>query len=127
MRAWYEWGSHVERSLACGLSLDEIERVKQAAYSEKWEISDALLMKSVDELVTNHAISKATYELLQKYYSVKQIMDIIAIHGMYVILGCMINTWGLELDEHVKGLLPEGINKECFEAEFPRNRNGEAV
>ena len=25
MQAWYEWGSHVERSLACGLSLDELQ------------------------------------------------------------------------------------------------------
>ena len=25
MRAWYEWASHVERSIARGLSMDEIE------------------------------------------------------------------------------------------------------
>ena len=120
MRAWYEWGSHVERALACGLSLDEIERVKKGSDSPEWSASDALLLKSVDELVTEHAINKATYASLQSHYSIKQIMDIIAIHGMYVILGCMINTWGLELDEHVKELLPEGVTKERFEAEFPR-------
>lgn len=28
-------------------------------------------------------------------------MDVIAIHGMYVIPGCMINTWGLTLDAQI--------------------------
>ena len=41
-----------------------------------------------------------------------------AIHGMYVILGCMVNTWGLELDAHVQDKLPEGITKEAFEADY---------
>ncbi|MDG1323338.1 MAG: carboxymuconolactone decarboxylase family protein, partial [Porticoccaceae bacterium] len=27
MQAWYEWGSHVDRALTCGLSIDEINRV----------------------------------------------------------------------------------------------------
>ena len=42
-------------------------------------------------------------------------MDIISIHGMYVILGCMINTWGLEVDPHVLEKLPEGITQDAFE------------
>ncbi len=28
MRTWYDWGSYVERVLACGIAMDEIERVK---------------------------------------------------------------------------------------------------
>ena len=28
MKAWYEWGSHIERSLACGLTMEEIECIK---------------------------------------------------------------------------------------------------
>jgi hypothetical protein len=48
-------------------------------------------------------------------------MDLIAIQGMYVTLGGMINTWGLELDEHVLEKLPESVSKEQFETEFPRS------
>ena len=120
MKAWYEWGSHVERGLACGLSLEEIERVKQGPHAPEWSSSDAVLLQTVDDLIANHAISEETKARLSKHYSTKQVMDIIAIHGMYVILGCMINSWGLELDRHVQENLPDGVTKDQFEAEFPR-------
>ncbi|WP_339674081.1 carboxymuconolactone decarboxylase family protein [Dasania marina] len=120
MKAWYEWGSHVERSLACGLTRQEIERVKQGGKAPGWEISEALLLNAIDELITNHGLSSKSHAQLRDHFSIKQIMDIIAIHGMYVILGCMINTWGLELDTHVAEKLPSDVTQEHFEAEFPR-------
>ena len=43
MKSWYEWGSHVERGLACGLALEEIERVKQEPQAPEWMASEALL------------------------------------------------------------------------------------
>jgi hypothetical protein len=120
MKAWYEWGSHVERSLACGLSMVEIERVKQGAQAPEWAVDEALILIAVDELITTYSIRPETHKALRKYFSLKQVMDIIAIHGMYVILGCMINTWGLELDEHVQARLPQGCSREAFEQEYPR-------
>jgi hypothetical protein len=42
-------------------------------------------------------------------------MDLIAIHGMYVILGGILNTLGLDLDEHIQQLLPEDVTREQFE------------
>ncbi len=120
MKSWYEWGSHVERALACGLTLEEIERVKQEAHAPGWAPGDVLLIKAVDELITNHAISPGTLTELYQHYSPRQVMDVIAIQGMYVTLGCMINTWGLELDEDVLKKLPESVSKEQFETEFPR-------
>jgi 4-carboxymuconolactone decarboxylase len=120
MKSWYEWGSHVVRALACGLALEEIERVKQGSQAPEWTASEALLLKAVDELVANHAITPETLDDLYKHYSTRQVMDIIAIQGMYITLGSMINTWGLELDDHVQKKLPESVTKEQFEAEFPR-------
>jgi alkylhydroperoxidase family enzyme len=101
MRSWYEWASHVDRGLASGLSIEEIEKVRQGPGASEWGDRDALLLKSVDELLTERAISKPTQAKLAAHFSANQIMDVIAIHGMYITLGCMINTWGLELDEPV--------------------------
>jgi hypothetical protein len=42
----------------------------------------------------------------------------IVIHGMYIILGCMINTWGLELDPEVENKLPGSICKDQFESKY---------
>ena len=120
LRAWYEWASHVDRSLARGLTREEIERVKLGAGAPGWEASDALLLQAVDELIADHAITPETHAKLREHYSVKQIMDIMAIHGMYVILGCMINTWELEVDARVLDNLPDDVTKERFDTEFPR-------
>ena len=121
MKSWYEWSSHVERALSCGLTLEEIERVKQGTQAPEWSSGEALLLKAVDELIANHAIAEETLEDLYEHYTTRQVMDIIAIQGMYITLGSMINTWGLELDDHVQKKLPESVTKVKFEEGFPRS------
>jgi hypothetical protein len=39
---------------------------------------------------------------------------------MYVILGGLINSFGLELDEAVQQRLPESIGQLAFQKAFPR-------
>jgi len=36
---------------------------------------------------------------------------------MYVTLACIINTWGLELDDHIQTKLPDGISESAFISE----------
>jgi alkylhydroperoxidase family enzyme len=121
MKAWYEWGSHVDRSLACGLSLTEVERVKTGPSAQGWSPQEKAVLLAVDELIDNHAISPQTQELLGQSCTVQQVFDLIAIQGMYVILGGLINSFGLELDDVVEQRLPTGVSQQAFEAEFPRN------
>jgi alkylhydroperoxidase family enzyme len=109
MQAWYEWGSHVERSLACGLTLAELEAVREKEPTGEWAEDEALLLLAVDALITEHKIPTTLLAQLSTHFSTQQMMDIMAIHGMYVILGCMINTWGLELDSHIAAKLPADI------------------
>ncbi len=115
LKSWYEWASHVARALDCGLSLAEIERVSLGPQAPGWEDADALLLQAVDELLSGHAIAAGTLAKLSSHFDTRQIMDLIAIQGMYVILGGMLNTWGLELDERVRENLPAGITREGFE------------
>jgi 4-carboxymuconolactone decarboxylase len=118
MKSWYEWASHVERALDCGMTLDEIERVKLGSKSPEWSDGESLLLRATDELFAEHAIRSQTLCELLQHYSAKQVMDLIAIHGMYVILGGMINTWRLELDEDIQQLLPEDVTREQFEGDI---------
>ena len=115
MRAWYEWASHVERGLACGLTMEEIERVKLGGKAEGWKANEACLLRAVDQLIEKRAIAPDLLKQLNAHFSSSQIMDIMAIHGMYVILGCMINTWGLDVDPHVLDALPESVTQDDFE------------
>jgi alkylhydroperoxidase family enzyme len=113
--AWYEWASHVDRGQQVGLSLEEIERVANGPGAPDWPAKETALLTAVDELINKRAITAATQENLSGYFRANQIMDIIAIHGMYVTLGCMINTWSLELDERVEQRLPDGVSRARFE------------
>lgn len=114
MRSWYEWASHVDRGLGAGLTAGEIERVQKLPVATTWNERDAFLLTAVDELVSERAISQSTQKILAEYFSANQVMDVIAIHGLYITLGCMINTWGLELDERVRTKLPDAFSREAF-------------
>ena len=114
MQAWYEWGSHVDRALMCGLSIDEINHVLSHPTLERWQPADAALLEAVDELVSHHCISEKLQIKLAKYFSTAQLMDLIAIQGMYVILACMIKSWGLALDPQVQERIAEHTSERDF-------------
>lgn len=98
MRSWYEWASHVDRALKIGIEIEQIFSILEPTSKVSWADEDRALILAVDELTTNHQISPVTLTLLDKHYSNEQIMDLMAIHGMYLILAAMIKTWGLALD-----------------------------
>ena len=112
MQSWYEWASHVVRGLDSGLSLDEIEDIRSG--SGTWSDSDAALIAAVDELASSNVIREDTLARLADHFTEQQVMDIIVLHGMYLTLGCMINTWGVDLDEKVRDRLPEQSTESSF-------------
>ena len=111
LKSWYEWASHVDRALHCGLTLEEIRNVNSPLSESNWKTDEFLLLLAVDELISLRSISVKTYNKLKKYFNDQQIMDIVAIHGMYIILGCLINIYDLNLDTDIASRLPETIVK----------------
>lgn len=112
MRAWYEWASHVERGLAAGLTLDEIERIRRGTDDSSWKSEDALVLRAVEDCIQHRGISESTLRGLGEHFSPAQILDILALYGMYVFLGTVINSWDPELDEFVK--MPPGASRESW-------------
>jgi len=102
MRSWYEWASHVERGLKIGLSIDEIERVRRGELKQGWDECDALVLRATDECFHQRKISAETRNRMRGLFKSSELLDLIAIFGVYVILGTMINTWGLELDDFIE-------------------------
>ena len=112
MRSWYEWASHVVRGLDSGLTPSEIESVLTG--EGDWGNADAILLDAVDEISQNNALGAATRDRLAGHYTDRQVMDVMLLYGMYRTIGCMIATWGLDLDEHVSARLPEGTSEDNF-------------
>ena len=89
-------------------------RVKKGPAATEWDERDSVLLQVVDELLQNRGISAPTQDRASQHFTANQIMDVIAIHGLYVTLACLINTWELELDTHVRERLPDSVTRDIF-------------
>lgn len=114
MKSWYEWAAHVDRALQTGIEMDTIDALLQPLRDGNWPEEEAALLRAVDELTYDHAICESTLAALQNLYSTEQIMDMVAIHGMYLILAAMIRTWNLPLDDEIAQRIAPCTNEEKF-------------
>jgi 4-carboxymuconolactone decarboxylase len=99
----YEWGQHVIIAKGCGLTDDEIERVKAGPEAPGWSTFDELLLRAADELHFDSFIGDATWEVLSDRFNTQQMVDLIFAVGQYHIVSMALNSLGVQLDEGVKG------------------------
>ena len=97
-KSGYEWAQHVRIGLDCGLTEEEIYRIKIGPEAEHWGENDRALLRAVDELTDDAFISEATWRLLSKFTD-KQRMDLVMTVGQYSQVSMMLNTFGVQLDE----------------------------
>jgi len=116
MQTWYEWAAHVDRGLAAGLSLDEINRIAAGPTARDWNKRDELLIRAVDQLILKRGIDTATRTALDEFFSERQILDVVSLQGLYVTIACMIGTWTIELEDDIARRLPNEISEESFRA-----------
>jgi 4-carboxymuconolactone decarboxylase len=96
-KSGYEWTQHRRIGLACGLTEDEIDRIKQGA-DAGWGPADAALIRASDELHEGQFIGEATWAELGKHFSDKQRMDVVFTAGQYTQVSMILNTFGVQLD-----------------------------
>ena len=96
-RSGYEWTQHVEIGLRCGLTPDEISRLK-AGPDAGWSPADAALLRATDELHADQFIGQESWAALLSHFSEKQAMDVVFTAGQYTQVCMMLNTFGVQLD-----------------------------
>ena len=99
----YEWGQHVMRGQAAGLTDAEIARIKEGPDVAGWAPFDAALLRAADELHRDAMISDKTWAALSERYNTKQLMDVVFAVGQYHLVSMSLNTFGVQLDKGVKG------------------------
>ena len=97
----YEFEQHVFVSRDLGITDEEIERVKSGADAPGWGELDALLLRSVDELIVDGVISRPTWDGLTAHLDVQQILDVIFTVGTYEILAWMISSFEVPIDDDI--------------------------
>jgi alkylhydroperoxidase family enzyme len=97
-KSGYEWTQHVRVAKQCGLTDEEIERIKLPS-SPAWDPPDAALVKATNELHDDHYITDATWSELRACFTEKQCMDVVFTAGHYTQVCMILNTFGVQLDE----------------------------
>ena len=97
-KAEYEWGQHVLIGRASGITDDEIERIPVVEISDEWSPLDAALLRAVDELHEQQAISDETWAVLADAYSYRQLIEVCMVVGQYHMVAFTLNSLGVELE-----------------------------
>lgn len=103
--AAYEWGEHVNiAKQRCGVTDAEIERCTQGSKAEGWTDHEHAILKGVEELHADHALSENTWNALAKTWDQKQLMEFPVLVGAYIMTALQQNTIRMPLDPGNPGL-----------------------
>lgn len=99
-----EWGEHVEIAKRVGFTAEEIERIKQGSDGEGWSAHEAAILRAVEELLADFAISDATWAVLAQSWSEAQLIEFPMIVGQYLTTAFLLNSLRVPLDPGNAGL-----------------------
>lgn len=100
----YEWGQHVVIARGCGVTDEEIDRVKAGARAPGWSALDAALIAAVDELHDEHVIADGTWEVLSSHYDERQLIEVPMVVGHYHLVAFTLNSLGVQREDGVADL-----------------------
>ena len=103
-RSGYEFGQHRRIGQEAGLTLDEVERVKQGPDAAGWSEHERALLRATDELHADAFISDETWSALAASYDTQQLMDVVFAAGQYNLVSMALNTLGVQLEPGTPGL-----------------------
>lgn len=98
VKSAYEWHNHVGYGLNAGLTLDEIAAIRDYPQGGNWNEQDAIILRSVDELIDDGTLSDATWETLGKYFDKRQKMDLVFSIGHYVMTSWALSAFGVDIE-----------------------------
>lgn len=96
----YEWAHHVARARALGISDDRIKALQTTPAAE-----DALLARAVDQIIDQHKLSADLEAELRETIGREAVFDLIATVGFYSVLGTILMTYDVPVDEAIKAEL----------------------
>jgi len=88
----YEWGEHVKISQRYGVTLEEIARVQQGSAAPGWSEHDAAILRGVEELLSDFAMSDATWDILARTWDEAQMLEYPSMVGQYVVTAFIQNS-----------------------------------
>ena len=97
-RSGYEFAQHTRIGLQCGLTEEEIARIKAGPDAQGWTAIEAAMLRAADELVSDHFVSDATWAALEPLGD-KARMDVVFTVGQYTQVSMMLNSFGIQIED----------------------------
>ena len=100
----YEWGEHVDIGKRLGLSAEDIECIIVGADAPGWSRHEAAILRGVDEMLSHHRISDATWDVLAETWGELQLLEFPILVGVYAATAMQQNSIGAALRAKNPGL-----------------------
>ena len=97
-RSGYEFAQHTRIGRACGLTDEDIARIKVGPEAEGWNPLESAMLRAADELHDDQFVSPATWDALAELGD-KGRMDLVFTVGQYTQVSMMLNSFGIQLEE----------------------------
>ncbi|MGQ3101663.1 MAG: carboxymuconolactone decarboxylase family protein [Sphingopyxis solisilvae] len=97
-RSGYEWTQHKRIGLDCGLTHDEIARIKAGPDADGWSEVDRAMLCATDELTTDHFVTETTWAALAPLGD-KGRMDLVMTVGQYTQVSMILNSFGIQVED----------------------------
>lgn len=97
-KSGYEFAQHTRIGKACGLTDEEIERIKAGPDAPGWTPFEGAMLRAADELVADHFVSNASWAALEELGN-KGRMDLVFTVGQYTQVSMMLNSFGIQLED----------------------------
>jgi len=103
-RAPYEWSQHVDIAKRYGVTAEEVERATHGSSAPGWSEHDAAIVRGVEELLGDQSICDATWNVLARTWTERQLLEFLALIGYYVSVAYSQNALRMRLSPGKKGL-----------------------
>jgi 4-carboxymuconolactone decarboxylase len=91
-RSQVEWYAHVPIALKAGLSQAIIDQLKQKKRPEGMKDDEAIVYDFCTELAASHQVSDATFERAKRILGEQQVVDLVAVSGVYVTVAMLLSV-----------------------------------
>ena len=98
LRSEYEFAQHIAVARTSGLTDDEIRRAVDTS-DRSWTGSEAVLLDAADEVFETGDVSDGLWSEMEEVWSVPQILELLALFGMYRTLAIIIRCARVQVDE----------------------------
>jgi AhpD family alkylhydroperoxidase len=98
IRCRYELGQHLPLAREAGLGDDTIAAVLDPPLRTGLDPGDVLLVALTDQVLAQGEVDDRTWDQLQAGYDEPQLIELLALVGLYRMIGDLLNVAGVELE-----------------------------